>query len=132
MSCGRSTSSRSAWRTLTSLNGGWSTRIVNGVIAPVCEATVFTPLTVPSAASSGPSNAPAASITPVVRASCREVLSGKSMTVTVSTYGSPDCQKFGFLVNTLRCSGVKLWYTNGPVPSGFCVAGLNPSGMMYR
>ena len=46
--------------------------------------------------------------------------------------GSPDCQKFGFLVNTLRCSGVKLWYTNGPVPFGFSCSGLKLSGMMYR
>src|SRR5258706_26249 len=42
MSCCRSTSSRSAWRTLTSLKGGTSTRMVNGVIAPVCAPTAVT------------------------------------------------------------------------------------------
>ena len=44
ISCGRFTMSRNACRTLTSLNGAWSTRIVNGVIAPVLEAMVFTAL----------------------------------------------------------------------------------------
>jgi hypothetical protein len=34
MRAGRSTISRKAWRTRTSLNGGWSTRIVNGVNWP--------------------------------------------------------------------------------------------------
>ena len=35
--CGRSTMSRIAWRTRTSLNGAWSTRIVNGCHCPVWE-----------------------------------------------------------------------------------------------
>ena len=42
MSCWRSTRSRIACRTLTSLNGAWSTRMVNGVIAPVWDLTVRT------------------------------------------------------------------------------------------
>ena len=33
-------------------------------------------------------------------------------------------------MKTLRWPGVKLWYTNGPVPTG--LAGLKPSGAMYR
>ena len=74
------------------MNGAWSTRIVNGVIAPVCDATVCTPDVDFSAAICGPSSAPAPWITPVVRAFCREVLSLKSMIVTESTYGRPDFQ----------------------------------------
>ena len=70
---------------MTSLNGAWSTRMVKGVIAPVCEATVRTPLAVFSTAICGPSSAPAPWITPVVSAFCSDVLSLKSMIVTEST-----------------------------------------------
>jgi hypothetical protein len=65
------TSNRIACRTLTSLNGAWSTRIVKGVIAPVCEVTVRTPPVDFSAAICAPSRAPAPWITPVTRAFCR-------------------------------------------------------------
>ena len=41
--CGRSTTSRIAWRTRTSSNGAWSTRIVNGSQAPVLATSGFTP-----------------------------------------------------------------------------------------
>ncbi len=81
-----------ACRTLTSLNGAWSTRIVNGVIAPVCDVTVRTPGLDFSAAICGPSRAPAPWITPVVRAFCSAVLSLKSRIVSVSTCGRPDFQ----------------------------------------
>ncbi len=70
---------------MTSLNGAWSTRMVNGVMAPVCEGTVCTPLAVLSTAICGPSSAPAPWITPVVSAFCSDVLSLKSMIVTEST-----------------------------------------------
>ena len=85
MSCWRSTRSRIACRTLTSLNGAWSTRMVNGVIAPVRDLTVRTLPSAARAASCGPSRAPAPWITPVVSAFCREALSLKSMIVTEST-----------------------------------------------
>src|SRR5581483_1499507 len=39
-SCGLSTRSRIAWRTRMSLNGAWSTRIVNGVIDPGADLDV--------------------------------------------------------------------------------------------
>ncbi len=74
-----------AWRTLTSLNGAWSTRMVNGVIAPVCETMVCTPLLLFSSAICGPSSAPAPWMTLVTSAFCRLALSLKSMIVSVST-----------------------------------------------
>ena len=59
--------------------------MVKGVIAPVCDLTVRTPPTAARAASCGPSRAPAPWMTPVVSAFCSEVLSLKSMIVSVST-----------------------------------------------
>jgi hypothetical protein len=85
ISCGRLTSRRIAWRTRTSLNGAWSTRIVNGVIAPVCDTTVWMPEVDLSAVICGPSSAPAPCTTPVVSAFCSDALSLKSMIVSVST-----------------------------------------------
>ncbi len=81
-----------AWRTRTSLNGAWSTRIVNGVIAPVFETTVFTPGLDLSAVICGPSSAPAPWTTPVTSAFCSDALSLKSIIVSESTYGTPDLQ----------------------------------------
>src|SRR5262249_26129840 len=104
--------------------------IVKGVIAPVCDVTVRTPPVDFSAAICAPSSAPAPWMTPVTRAFCREVLSLKSMIVTESTYGRPGFQELGFLTNTLRWPGVKLWYLNGPVPFG--LFGLKPVGTTYR
>ena len=81
-----------AWRTLTSLNGGWSTRMVKGMISPECDTTVLIPLVVASEAICGPSSVPAPSMTPVDSASWSVVLSLKSMMVRVSTWGSPAFQ----------------------------------------
>ena len=84
ISCCRPTRRRKAWRTLLSLKGAWSMRMVNGLNCPVCEATAFTPEVFASAAICGGSSWPAAWMTLVVRASWTAVLSLKSVIVRVS------------------------------------------------
>ena len=84
MSCARSTSSRSAWRTRTSWNGGMSTRMVNGTIPPPFDGIAFTPLALSSVAICGPSSVPAAWIWPVCSASASDTVLAKSRISRVS------------------------------------------------
>jgi hypothetical protein len=84
ISCSRPTSRRIACRTRTSLKGAWSTRIVNGVIDPDFDGAVTIPLLVARSAMTVPSSSPAPWITPVIKASLMETVSGKSRIVSVS------------------------------------------------
>jgi hypothetical protein len=83
ISCGRSTSSRIACRTRTSVKGAWSTRMVNGTMDPALETSTVTPGAVSRVGTWGGSRVPAAWTWPVISASASETVLGKSVMVSV-------------------------------------------------
>ncbi len=79
--------SRIAWRTRTSSNGAWSTRIVIGLNAPVGDETSLIALLLPSAAACEYGTWLITSTWPEISALTRAVSSGSSTISSWSTNG---------------------------------------------